>query len=194
MAAENYWTWKYLICCINDKEIWMSQEYVDTLATIGEWRAFIIGGKILLVIHMQKKSDGTWIGTPIELFMTGMEIQEVMKRELHPANAAEWRKHLINPQHSNMLVHNEDTPHYFVNEVEQSTATSLKHRAIDAQDHPGPETAAHSQVCQQRRDFPQKELGGTFDERDEMWVVGEYKSRGGRGLPQADEVKMETVS
>ncbi|KAI6017507.1 hypothetical protein EDC04DRAFT_2902507 [Pisolithus marmoratus] len=169
MVAAKYWTWKYLESCINDKEIWMLQEYVDTLPTIGEWRAFIIGGTILLVIHMQKQSNGKWFRTPIELFLTGTEIQEVMKRELYPTNAAEWRKCLINPQHGDMLVHEEgkaqffnfvlDTwrglvlqetqkcgkpsiavfcwmdiglmvtadgcPHYFMNEVEQSTTTSL---------------------------------------------------------------------
>ncbi|KAI6020597.1 hypothetical protein EDC04DRAFT_2607394 [Pisolithus marmoratus] len=112
-AAAKYQTWKYLKSCINDNEIWMSQEYVDMLATIGEWRTFIIGGKILSVVHMQKKSNGKWIRTPIESFLTGMEIQEVMKRELHPTNAAEWRKCLINPQHGDMLVCEESKAQFF---------------------------------------------------------------------------------
>ncbi|KAI6025432.1 hypothetical protein EDC04DRAFT_2606310 [Pisolithus marmoratus] len=114
-AAAKYRTWKYLKSCINNKEIWMSQEYVDTLATIGEWRTFIIGGKILSVVHTQKKSDGKWIGTPTESFLTGTEIHDMLVRE----EAVFCRMDV------GLKITNDGCPHYFVNEVERSTTTSL---------------------------------------------------------------------
>ncbi|KAI6096125.1 hypothetical protein F5141DRAFT_1221064 [Pisolithus sp. B1] len=106
-AAPKYRMWRYLKSCINDEEIWMSQEYVETLTTLGEWRAFIIGGRIISMVHTHKRSDGMWSGTPTESFMTCEEIHELIENESQPKNAAELRKGILNPQHGTVMLHDQ---------------------------------------------------------------------------------------
>lgn len=55
----------------------MAQEYVQSLHEIGEWRVFVVGGKIISVIHTFKKSNGGWGGIPTNSFLTLDEIRRV---------------------------------------------------------------------------------------------------------------------
>ncbi|KAI5984890.1 hypothetical protein EDD15DRAFT_2193948 [Pisolithus albus] len=103
-VASKYRTWNHLRSCINDDEIWMAQEYVETLGTIGEWRAFVIGGRIMSVVHTHKRSDGMWTGVQTESFLKTEEIKELIEHAPKPINAAELRKNIVNPQSGTILV------------------------------------------------------------------------------------------
>jgi len=52
----------------------MVQEYVESLAAIGEWRAFIIGGKIEAVVHTYKVKGNDWNGKAVQDYLTLQEI------------------------------------------------------------------------------------------------------------------------
>jgi hypothetical protein len=71
-------TWDYLKSHIYSDEIWMKQEYVRSLQELGEWRAFIIGGRIISVVHTVKsKTETTWNYCHVGSFLTLDEIQYV---------------------------------------------------------------------------------------------------------------------
>ena len=42
-AGDHQCFWKYLNDLVPNGEIWMSQEYTDSLKKVGEWRVFISG-------------------------------------------------------------------------------------------------------------------------------------------------------
>lgn len=55
---------------------WVSQEYVDTLITCGEWRCFVVGGRIVSVLHTVKTpEDNIWHGQRVWQFLTLKEIR-----------------------------------------------------------------------------------------------------------------------
>jgi len=53
--------------------IWLVQSYVDTLAALGEWRVFIIGGQIVYIVHTRRnRTKGSWTAqTPINYYTLG---------------------------------------------------------------------------------------------------------------------------
>ena len=75
-APSSHRTWDYLNSKINPgtDEFWMAQEFVPSLACIGEWRVFIVGGTIISVMHTFKQGNGKWLGTAVEKYMTMEEI------------------------------------------------------------------------------------------------------------------------
>jgi glutathione synthase/RimK-type ligase-like ATP-grasp enzyme len=50
--------------------IWLIQSYVDTLAALGEWRVFIIGGQIVYIVHTRRnRTKGSSMAqTPINYY------------------------------------------------------------------------------------------------------------------------------
>lgn len=57
-------------------ELWLSQEFIPTLQTMGEWRVFIVNGHIIHAIHTYKAASGHgWIARPATLFWSLNDIQ-----------------------------------------------------------------------------------------------------------------------
>jgi hypothetical protein len=56
-------------------EKWASQEYIETLVTVGEWRFFLIGGHVDNIVHTIKGKDGLWIGRRVSSFLTLAELR-----------------------------------------------------------------------------------------------------------------------
>lgn len=55
---------------------WMSQDFVPHLRNLGEWRAFIIGGKVLYVIHTRYNIEkSVWTSTVVHDYYTLHEIE-----------------------------------------------------------------------------------------------------------------------
>lgn len=57
-------------------EVWLSQEMISTLQTIGEWRVFIVNGSIIQTVHTHKLPGamGQWVGHQVMSFWTLNEI------------------------------------------------------------------------------------------------------------------------
>lgn len=57
-------------------ELWLSQEFIPTLQTIGEWRVFIVNGSIIHTIHTCKVDDGVgWAARQVMSFWSLNEIR-----------------------------------------------------------------------------------------------------------------------
>jgi len=76
-APRSHRNWDHLKTKINagTEEFWMAQEFVSSLGDIGEWRVFIIGGRITSVMHTYKLANGKWQGTMVQKYMTTEEIR-----------------------------------------------------------------------------------------------------------------------
>lgn len=71
-------TWEELDARTNAPEQrWVSQEYVDTLVKIGEWRCFLVGGHVMNVVHTMKMDEASWHGKRISNFLTLAEMRYV---------------------------------------------------------------------------------------------------------------------
>lgn len=57
-------------------EMWASQEYIDTLITLGEWRFFLVGGHVTNVVHTFHAPDGNWVGRRVSTFLTLAELRK----------------------------------------------------------------------------------------------------------------------
>ncbi|KAG9308767.1 hypothetical protein JVU11DRAFT_11559 [Chiua virens] len=75
-------TWKELKeCTTSSNQSWMSQEYVPTLRQLGEWRFFLVGGKIANVVHTYHDFDTCkWCGEFVTSFYTKNEIRDIWAR------------------------------------------------------------------------------------------------------------------
>jgi hypothetical protein len=61
--------WNYLDSETIPGSIWFSQEYIPQLDYMGEWRAFIVGGRITYVVHTRyNKSKRTWSWEPADTY------------------------------------------------------------------------------------------------------------------------------
>ena len=70
-ASARNRSWPHLTRLTSKDTFWMSQEYVPSLEKMGEWKAFIIGGKIIAVMHSRKvPSSGEWKGEQVDAFVT----------------------------------------------------------------------------------------------------------------------------
>lgn len=50
---------------------WMAQTYVETLVKLGEWRTFIIGGRIVYTVHtLKNREKGTWSWDMVRTYYT----------------------------------------------------------------------------------------------------------------------------
>ena len=59
---------------------WVSQEYIDTLVSFGEWRCFLVGGHVINVVHTLKlDDDDTWLGQRVWQFRSLAEIRYVAR-------------------------------------------------------------------------------------------------------------------
>ena len=59
-----------------DGETWISQEFVPTLQTVGDWRVFVVNGRILHVVHTYKSEEnGAWVGNEAISFWSLEEIR-----------------------------------------------------------------------------------------------------------------------
>ncbi|KAI6097729.1 hypothetical protein EDD16DRAFT_1719021 [Pisolithus croceorrhizus] len=66
--ASNKRSWPYLISQAPAGEIWMAQQYMPFLPKFGEWRVFIVGGKIIQVVHTYRVGNGDWLGCPVKAY------------------------------------------------------------------------------------------------------------------------------
>ena len=73
-AGDQQRSWKHLNDLAPHGETWMSQEYVDSLDKVGEWRVFVIGGQILSVVHTHNK-EPRWGAKAVRSFMTLEEVE-----------------------------------------------------------------------------------------------------------------------
>ncbi|KAG6380436.1 hypothetical protein JVT61DRAFT_8574 [Boletus reticuloceps] len=79
---------------------WASQEYVETLKTLGEWRCFVLGGHIALVVHTIYKPDEHWEGKRVWQFKSLRQIRELWaNRKSVPVTA----NVLVNPDSGDRL-------------------------------------------------------------------------------------------
>jgi len=65
----------------------MVQDYVESLAEIGEWQVFIVGGRIEAIVHTYKvKGTNNWNWKLVQCYLTLEEIryafQNVRRDEL----------------------------------------------------------------------------------------------------------------
>lgn len=76
-STPSFRTWKHMTGSIHSDELWMKQEYVPSLRELGEWRCFIIGGRMISVIHTVKMKSGkhVWKYNQVDSFLKLDEIQ-----------------------------------------------------------------------------------------------------------------------
>lgn len=81
-APKERRTWAYLNEQSERDTFWMAQEYVPSLDQVGEWRAFVVGGNIISVMHTHKTPEkdwkGDWSGCEVESFLSLDEIRYVI--------------------------------------------------------------------------------------------------------------------
>ncbi|TFY81829.1 hypothetical protein EWM64_g2175 [Hericium alpestre] len=72
------------IDCLSAKEhfpvpdyVWLLQDYAPLLSKVGEWRAFVIGGRLVRTVHTVKRPDKTWIVRAVHGFCP---LQELSRR------------------------------------------------------------------------------------------------------------------
>lgn len=59
-------------------EVWLQQEYVDPLKSVGEWRAFIVNGQLIHTVHTFRDDlTGRWQGTQAKTIWSLEEITYV---------------------------------------------------------------------------------------------------------------------
>ena len=182
-------TWEYLQSRTTaSDQVWLSQEFVPTLRSLGEWRVYLVGGRIMNVMHTIEVGR-VCSGRRVDRFLCLKEIRQVLR---FPNNilAADlygrelWRNRhtmpvtcteLVNPDGGHhhdrarglqefqefvdesfrhlymaetstgsfrssisvfcrfdigLYFDKDDTPHYFVNEVERTLTASLFLRVI----------------------------------------------------------------
>ena len=69
-------TWEELEkVTFSTEEKWVSQEYVQTLASLGEWRCFLVGGHIECIVHTVPDTSGRWRGRRVSTFLSLEEIR-----------------------------------------------------------------------------------------------------------------------
>lgn len=61
----------------SEEQRWVSQQYVETLVTLGEWRCFLVGGHVASIVHTIHQHDGDWEGRRVWKFMSLREIKWV---------------------------------------------------------------------------------------------------------------------
>ncbi|KIK78084.1 hypothetical protein PAXRUDRAFT_17080 [Paxillus rubicundulus Ve08.2h10] len=70
--------WLYLEAHTHSpEEQWASQEYVETLVTLGEWRFFLVGGHVENIVHTIKGVDGNWTGKWVCSFLQLSELRDL---------------------------------------------------------------------------------------------------------------------
>lgn len=69
-------TWSHLDDrTYSEEERWVSQQYVETLITVGEWRFFLVGGHVENIVHTFHAPDGNWLGRRVSSFLTLGELR-----------------------------------------------------------------------------------------------------------------------
>jgi hypothetical protein len=72
--ASNKRTWPYLISQAPAGEIWMAQQHMPLLPKFGEWRVFVVGGRIIQVVHTYRVGNGDWLGCPVKAYWSLEEL------------------------------------------------------------------------------------------------------------------------
>jgi hypothetical protein len=69
--------WKYLSTNMKVPGCyWIAQKYCKTLIEYGEWRVFILGGRIFYVVHtLHNTTKGTWNGQKVTTWYTLDELR-----------------------------------------------------------------------------------------------------------------------
>lgn len=70
-------TWRHLDSETCEGTFWMAQEYVPSLSIIGEWRVFVIGGRMVAMVHTYRKKTTRaeeWFGEEADAFLTLDEV------------------------------------------------------------------------------------------------------------------------
>lgn len=62
----------------SDEQTWVSQEYVPTLVSLGEWRCFIVGGHVASVVHTRMGDEYIWRARRVWQFLSLREIRCVL--------------------------------------------------------------------------------------------------------------------
>ena len=68
------WTSIHAATFLED-ELWVSQKYVETLMTLGEWRCFLVSGFIACIVYKYPNKLGHWQGRQVTQFLSLAEIQ-----------------------------------------------------------------------------------------------------------------------
>ncbi|KAF9230949.1 hypothetical protein BU15DRAFT_82991 [Melanogaster broomeanus] len=94
LRAQRSWTHLNANTHSGDEQ-WVSQEYVETLRTLGEWRCFLVGGHIINIVHTFEDEDGNWVGRRAWRFMSLKEIHDLWaNRDTVPVTPG----HIVNPE------------------------------------------------------------------------------------------------
>lgn len=68
--------WNYLDSETIPGSVWFSQEYIPQLDHLGEWRAFIVSGRITYVVHTRyNKNKRTWSWEPANTYYSLDELE-----------------------------------------------------------------------------------------------------------------------
>jgi glutathione synthase/RimK-type ligase-like ATP-grasp enzyme len=69
--------WEYLRSQLDVPcALWMAQSFVEPLVRLGEWRVFLVGGKIVYMVHTLKNRDrNTWSWDIVNTFYTLEELR-----------------------------------------------------------------------------------------------------------------------
>ncbi|KAF8425023.1 hypothetical protein L210DRAFT_865476 [Boletus edulis BED1] len=109
-------TWQFLKERTTSREqVWISQEFVPTLRSLGEWRVYLVGGRIVNVMHTIDE-DHIFTGTRVDRFLCLREIGYVngcgrgMVTDLYYRDL--WRNRHVVPVPWTRLVNPDDGHHH----------------------------------------------------------------------------------
>ncbi|KAG9311147.1 hypothetical protein JVU11DRAFT_8210 [Chiua virens] len=112
-APKTKRTWTHLNAITSAGTFWMAQEYVPSLADIGEWRVFIIGGRVMAVMHTRKHSNGEWRGEETSSFCSFDEISKIIRRSPKPVDVADLLRVIVNPQGGDGVVRSQGREQFY---------------------------------------------------------------------------------
>ncbi|KAI5986610.1 hypothetical protein EDD15DRAFT_2373049 [Pisolithus albus] len=112
-------TWSYLMSQAPAGEIWMAQQHVPFLAKLGEWRVYIVGGKIVQVVHTYRTGNGSWHGRQVQGYWSLDELQaKILSSDITPME-------VINPDEGTT-----DQRNHAKEEFEAFTLDTWKHLVL----------------------------------------------------------------
>ncbi|KAI6016399.1 hypothetical protein PISMIDRAFT_25228 [Pisolithus microcarpus 441] len=79
--ASNKRTWPYLMSQAPTGEMWMAQQHMPMLSKFGEWRVFIVGGKIIQVVHTHRAGKGDWHASRVLTYWSLEELRAKIQNQ-----------------------------------------------------------------------------------------------------------------
>ncbi|KAI6036032.1 hypothetical protein PISMIDRAFT_25408 [Pisolithus microcarpus 441] len=140
--ASNKRMWPYLMSQAPTGEMWMAQQHMPMLSKFGEWRVFIVGGKIIQVVHTHRAGKGDWHASRVLTYWSLEELRAKIQNQgtttadvVNPNQGTSTQRDRAKEEFENFMLETwkldiglgmkDGRLMYFVNEVERSLTTSL---------------------------------------------------------------------